>query len=194
MNVFAWISSILAILIYIPMWMQIRRGSVEQNLLTWLLWGALDGIATATIIFQKGNFLLPAAYTICSLVTTYFILRTGKKSAWTRFESFVTMLVLVSIIAWYSSGSRIATIASTIAVVIAGIPQIVDAWKDPRSMPLVAYIGFSVANALAIVAGKNWSIEERFYPVCIAVMCYAFVAVICARWHSIKPGPEQAVI
>src|SRR3989344_9350376 len=116
MNVLILAGSAVAILTYFPLWKGIRIGKVEQNLLTWALWGIRDLVVAATIIVQKGSFLLPIAYAIGSSITVVFIAKAKGKASWTWFESLVLSLVLASMVIWYLSGSRVATVASTTAM------------------------------------------------------------------------------
>ncbi len=192
MNTLIWAGSILAILTYLPLWKQIRTGKADQNLFSWVLWCILDAIAAATIVAQGGNFLLPMVYTVGSFVTSLFISRSGNKASWTWFETLVASLVLVSMMIWYFSGDKIATIASTLAMLIAGIPQLIDAWKKPQNMPFLVYISYVVANCLSIAGGKNWSIKERFYPVAAGAICFLLTA-LAARKFWLKPAPTDVV-
>jgi hypothetical protein len=188
MNAFAWTGSILALLTYFPLWAQIKRKSVKQNLLTWALWAVLDIIVMASIIVQKGNFLLPVAYTIGSTVTVFVIFKSGDKSSWSWFETLITTLVIICVAVWYTSGSKAATVASAMAMVVASVPQIIDAWKNPLDMPVLVYFSCFIANCLSIAGGKNWSIEERFYPVVVTIICFV-IFVISARKFWLKPVP-----
>ena len=92
-----WIlsGSLLAFLTYFPLWKQIRSGKVEQNFLTWVLWGTLDFVVAATILSQGGSFLLPIVYGVGSFVTAIFIAKAKGVASWTWFESLVSSLVLV---------------------------------------------------------------------------------------------------
>jgi hypothetical protein len=190
-NVFIWVSAIIAILGYIPLCLSIRSGSAKQNLLTWALWCSLDGIVAATLIAQAGNFLLAAAYTIGSGVTTVFIFRAGDHASWTKFHAMVVGLVVASMAVWYFSGSRMATIAGTIAMIIAGVPQFIDAWEKPKESPTLIYSAYVAANCLAIAGGKNWSVEERFYPVSAGIFCLLITLVSLRKF---LPQPEPLTI
>lgn len=192
MNALVWAGSILALLTYFPLWKQVRNGKAKQNLLTWALWGALDAVVAATIIVQGGNFLLLVVYTIGSTITVYFILKAGNKAAWTWFETMVASLTIASMVIWYLSGGKVATIASTTAMLIAGIPQLIDAWKKPQDMPFLAYISYSIANCLSTAGGKSWAIEERFYPAGATVFCF-LIATFAARKFWLKPALAKEV-
>ena len=180
MSILTWLGSILAMLTYFPFWKQIRTGKVKQNIFSWVLWGALDAVASATIIVQKGNFLLPLVYAVGSLLTVFFLVKADNKARWTWFETLVATLVVASMVIWYLSGDKVATVASTMAMLISGIPQLVDAWKKPHEMPFLAYCSYFVANCLTTAGGANWSIKERFYPVAAAIFC-GLIAALSAR-------------
>lgn len=186
MNVWILAGSVIAILTYFPLWKQIRSGKTDQNLLTWLLWGILDGVVAATIIVQGGNFLLPLVYAIGGLVTATFIFRSGNKTSWTWFETLVALLTIASMVIWYFSSGKVATVASTMAMTIAGAPQFVDAWKKPKDMPLLAYFSYFIANCFSTAGGKSWTIEERFYPAVCVIICFSLV-VLSARKFWQKP-------
>ena len=184
MNFWILSGSLLAFLTYFPLWKQIRsdEDEVEQNFLTWFLWGILDLIIAIALIIQGGNFLLVSVYAAGGLVSAFFIWRINGFS-WTWFDLFVVFLVFVSMVIWYHSGEWMATIVSTIAMLIASIPQLVDAWKKPENMPLVAYFSYFVANVLTTVGGQDWSVKERFYPATCAVLCLLFVLFAARRFY-----------
>ncbi len=181
MNWFAKSGSILALVVYFPLWWQIRKHHVHQNKFTWVLWGALDLVVAATIIAQNGNWLLPVTYSVGSVITVWFIHKAGEHAKWTWFETLITVLVVVSMAVWFVSGSKIATIASTTAMLIGGFPQVKDAIRHPHKMPLAAYIGYLVANVLSTAGGTDWSIQERFYPVSAAAFCLLLVLLSARR-------------
>lgn len=192
MNALIWAGSILALLTYYPLWKQIRSGEAKQNLLTWALWGILDAVVAATIIVQGGSFLLPVTYGVGSTITVYFIWKAGNKAEWTWFETMVATLTIVSMVVWYFSGGKMATIASTTAMVIAGIPQLIDAWKKPQDMPLLAYSSYFIANCLSTSGGKSWAVEERFYPVSAAIFCFLIVALATRKYWQ-EPASVRIV-
>lgn len=189
MNAFILIGSLIAVLTYFPLWKQIRAGKVEQNLLTWALWATLDLVVAATIIVQSGSFLLPIAYFVGSTITVFFIIKSKGKASWTWFESLVASITIVSMVIWYFSGGKVATVASTSAMIIAGIPQLIDAWKKPHSMPFMAFCAFLLANLLSTAGGSDWSIKERFYPASVAVYCFLIV-LVSSRKLWLKPAPN----
>lgn len=187
MNIYVILSAVLAIALYIPLSIQILKGKTEQNLATWFLWAALDAVAAISLFTQQGNFLMVAAYTLGSSWITMCIAKSGNFS-WTKFETLVTIMVIACLIGWILSGPRTATVLSSIAVVIAGGPQLRDTAKDPWSAPFLIYFGFFTANTLSVIGAKNWSIEEVFYPSCCAVYCGVLVLIASRKFWLQKPA------
>ena len=186
MSTLTWVGSALGLLTYFPLWKQIRAGDVEQNVLTWALWAALDSIIAAAIFSQGGSFLLPMIYGLGSLLTVIFLIRSGNKAVWTWFEVFVAFLAFLSMVVWYLSGDKVATIASSVAMMIASIPQIKDAWKKPREMPLLVYCSYLVANCLVTAGGADWSIKDRFYPTSATFVCGFIVALTLRKYRRVS--------
>lgn len=192
MNSWTLAGSIIGIGLQILLSVQIFTGKVKQNFASWILWATLEIIVAASIISQHGNFLLPASYSLGCMIIALSIIK-SKNISWTWFETFIACLAIACMIVWSISNARIATIASTSAVLIAGIPLLIDCYKNPWDNPFFIYSSFLIANALATAGGKNWSVEERLYP----ASCTGFtilVVIFLARkfWlkHDIKSQCE----
>jgi hypothetical protein len=170
------IAGIICIAAYIPLIIGIVKNKVEQSFAAFMLWGMLDTIAATTTILQGGNFWLPLGYAIGSL-TVALILVAKKQVSWSWIESMTFFLVIMCVVIWYTSGERAGIIASSLAVVIASVPQTVDTYKKPAATPTGPYLIFLSANILSFLAGKNWTIEERFYPGCAVFLCVIILLV-----------------
>ena len=165
-----WAGNILACALYLPLLVGIFRGKIEQSFATWILWVSLDAIAMVSMFLQDGNYSLLVCYVIGGSVVTAALVYT-KQFKWTGFESFILFLVIVCLVAWYTSGSKWATVASTLAVVISGAPQVRESWHKPDKTAGFIYLGYMVANFLSFCGGKSWSVEERFYAGCMVFLC-----------------------
>lgn len=183
MNALIFAGSLVSLLMFVPLWGQIRSGVAKQNLLTWVLWMALDVVLAASIISQGGTgWLLPTVYAFGNAVTISVIWKTGGRGDWTWFEAMVTFLTLASMIIWYYTSDAMATIASTSAIMIAGIPQLKDAWEKPREMPLRVYLGYLVGSMLCVAGGADWSIKERFHSVAATLYGAAIITLAMRRF------------
>ncbi len=150
------------------------RQSTEQSFAAFFLWAMLDVIATVTTIIQHGNYWLALSNAIGSTIITLLLVK-KKQVSWSWVESMTAFLVVVCLVIWYTAGERAGIIASSLAVVIASIPQMVDTYKKPEATPTFVYVTFLVANILSVMGGTSWTIEERFYQCCGVFLCTVIV-------------------
>lgn len=170
----AGIAGIICVVAYIPLAVGITKSSVEQSFAAFILWAMLDTIATITTLLEDGNFWLPFTYASGSTIIA-LLLVLKKQITWSRIETVTSILVVICLVIWFTAGERAGIIASSIAVVIASLPQMVDTFKKPQATPLVPYLIFLSANVLSFIAGRSWTIEERFYPGCAIFLCAVIV-------------------
>jgi hypothetical protein len=173
MNVYGIISGLIGFSVYIPLCILLLRKQVKQNFASWFLWVIIDLIVTGSLIMQGGSWHLSAIYVTGSSITCLCILR-SKIFHWGRFETFIATLVVICLVIWKCLTPEWATVASTIATVIAGIPVQVEAYRKPQDQPLLSYIGFALANGLGIAAGNAWTISERLFP----TACFPFSVLL----------------
>lgn len=185
MSVYSVLGAGLAVLMYLPLWRHIKNDKdAKQNLISWVLWVGLDVIALVSVVLQGGNAALLFVYVGGSIITTFLVYKYCEKPGWELFHTVTLFLVVVCIVFWKTSGDKWATIASSIAVVIAGFPQLADTWAEPRKAPVAIYCGSLTANILTVAGGKEWSVAERFYSSCVALLCAGLILLACRRYLS----------
>ena len=162
----------LTVFLYIVM----LRGDLKQNFVTWLFWVLLDAIALFSTIQEGGNYLVLLLYVCGGSVITIAIFCKGH-AKWTWVEFATIVLVAICLVVWYLYGSKASIVASTVAVCLSAIPMFYDFYKKPDSSVGWLYTGFTTVNILSTLAGKKWSMEERFYPVCCTALC-ALLALV----------------
>lgn len=167
------IAGVIGIFAYIVLGFKIWRTKIEQSFVAFMLWAMLDTIATTTTILEGGNYWLPLGNAVGASCVTFLLV--FKKIAWSWIETMTAILVIVCLITWYVAGGAAGIIASSLAMVIAGIPQMVDTYNKPWVTPTGIYVTFTIANVLSFIAGKAWTIEERFYPACAVFLCLMIV-------------------
>lgn len=167
----ALIGGIIGVLTNIPLIVGIWQNKVKQSFSTWILWAALDIVAAVNIVLKHGNYWLPLGYMFGS-ISVSFILLFKKQFSWSKIETFILILVLISIIVWITGGSYYAIIASTSGLAIASIPQIIETIKNPKGTPSGIYLLFCLANILSLLGAKNFNVEEILYSVSALVICF----------------------
>ncbi len=178
-EIFLWSGSILAILLYFPTLYFIWTDKLKQSFASWFLWVILDAIALGSMIAQNSNntFVLKI-YIVCA-TTVWASLLFKRQFRWGKKEWLTLLMASTCMLIWKVSGPKWATVASTLAVCISGIPQYIESRNEPDRLTGLIYIGYSFANFLYFLAGEEWSIEERFYPFMMVPLCLsiAFVAL-----------------
>ncbi len=163
-----------------------RRG-MEQSFAAFLLWGMLDTIAMITSIIEKGNFWLPTSNAIgASLVAILLVVKKGV--VWTWVESLTAVMVVICLIIWVTAGDLAGLVASSVAGVIASIPQMITTYRRPQTTPINAYIIFLAADLLSFFAGKSWTVTERFYAGNDLII--SLVILIFSLKKLSRPRPE----
>jgi hypothetical protein len=168
------LAGIIGFIAYIPLVSGIVRNKAEQSFAAFLLWALLDAIATVTTYMENGNYWLPFSNVVgASTVTILLIVK--RQVSWSLVETLTAALVIICIVIWYTTGEQAGIVASSLAVVIASIPQMFETYRKPRVTPVFSYIIFFMANTLSFISGKSWTIEERFYAGCSMFLCLMII-------------------
>lgn len=174
MKLLELLTTIIGLLPYALLIQGILKGTVKQSFATWILWLALDVIMVCGTISQKGNPLLYSVFTLGTCIVTILLI-VKKQYTWGWFETGVTVLVGICITVYFTSGAHTATVATMIALDIAGIPQLIATYKKPKETSTIAYLLFTVSSLLAVIETEVWThkdstpqINAMFY--CLLVM------------------------
>jgi hypothetical protein len=174
-----------ALALFIPMTVEIiKDGGAGQSFATWILWAALDTILTVSLFQQHGNYLLPLGFAVGSATLTSLLLFKGR-FAWGHMESVILALVLGCLIGWKLGGAKTATVAATLGICLAGIPGLVELWRNPQRKVGNIWGWYVLANGLAFLGGTAMTLEERFAPGVFAA--YSLLLFFASR----KPGAAK---
>ncbi len=180
---------LLALLMIIPLVVSaVRQNGAGQSFAMWALWALLDTTVTVSLFAQRGNFWLTAGFALGSALLAGVLLVKGR-FFWGWVESLIAALVVVCLVIWKLSGPQVATVATTVAIVVAGVPGMIELWRSPQRAQALVWAGYTVANLLALIGGAGWSIEERFAPSVFAVQ----TAALMALGLRTKPEASQLV-
>jgi hypothetical protein len=144
------------------------------SLTTFGLWSALAWITSFTMLKQKANPAVPIIYGVGAASTTLVLLIKGRYG-WTGLDTVIAVLVILCIVLWLTNGERWALILSVAAAVIAALPFIIMTWKSPANSPIIPNAGFLLANALALISAKAWTLEDRLYAGVNVIVCSLLV-------------------
>lgn len=159
---------------YVLLFVGLLKTKIEQSFAAFMLWAMLDIIATITTILEDGNYWLALGNAVGSTAITG-LLAAKKQISWSWIETMTAILVLICLVIWFVAGEKAGLIASSLAVVVASIPQMVATYKKPRTTPTAIYVVFLIAAILSFIAGKAWTIDQRFYSGCAVFLCSVIV-------------------
>ena len=175
-------AGIVGLCAYIPLTIGILKDTARQSFAAFFLWGMLDTIAMVSAVLQAGNYWLAASNVVGAFGIAALLLY-KRQFEWTITETITSLLVIVCLVIWYRAGNTVAIVASSLAVVIAGIPQMVHTRRQPEQTPIGAYLVWLSANILSFVSGRAWTIDERLYAFCAVILC---VAILAIAWLSAR--------
>lgn len=174
-----------ALALFVPMTVEvIKDGGAGQSFATWLLWAMLDTILTVSLFLQHGNFLLPLGFATGGIALTTVLLVKGR-FAWGRLDSVILVLVLGCLVGWRLGGARTATVAATLGICLAGIPGLVELWRNPQRKVGNIWGWYVLANGLSFLGGTAMTVEERFAPG--AFGAYSLLMFVASR----RPGAAK---
>ena len=145
----------------------IVRGEKGQSpsFASFFIWGIINGIIASASYVQGGNYVLVSVYTVTSFLTAgVVLLKSG--CSWSTSNTKVLLCAVGSMVIWYFSGPWWAMVASTTALMLAGIPQLEKIDQDPDSQKWWPWASFALANFCSIWAKEEWSVPQRLYPTC----------------------------
>jgi hypothetical protein len=172
---------LMALLLFIPLILSVlKEGAEGQSCATWFLWGLLDTVLTISVIEQRGNYFLPLGFAIGDVLLVILLLAKGRLR-WGIFETVILAMVIACLVAWKLAGPKMATIAATTGVCVAGVPGWLAMLKHPQTKVGNVWAGYILANALSFFGGTAMTIQERFAPGVFALCSLAMFAASRVR-------------
>ena len=176
MSTLAIIGGVVGILACIPLLLAISNG-LKQNMISFGLWATLESMLAISLFEEKGEFIQLCGFALGSWLIVILCITKKQKASWGKLEFFVIFLIACCIIAWCLGGSLVAVVATTCAITLAGIPQMLDIWKDPRNGSVPTWVLFEISNVLTFIGAKDWSIENRLFSGVGTIFCLIFVVL-----------------
>ncbi|MEY9946619.1 hypothetical protein [Kitasatospora sp. GAS1066B] len=154
----------------------IWRGEASPNSVTWFLWalapliaslvGLAHGVGLAEVTTLSAA--LGALLVCVSTVATSPRSSIGRLSAG---DLACGALSLAALLAWWrTSDPRTAIALSLAADLLAGLPTLAKAYRDPRSESVDAYATMTVGAALTFVTLRHWSFVGAGFPLYLLLL------------------------
>lgn len=179
-----FIGAALTISSVVPYLKDILAGKTKPNLVTWITWTLLTGIAL-TAELMAGEYTT-AVIAAASMVATVSVVVVGilKKGYvhYSLFDILCQVSDLIGILLWFLFNSPIVAIVAVLAVdFVATLPTIRHSWIEPQEETWQTYmIGFGAA-ILGVFALNTYSWESALFPVYLVLINLLVAVVILSR-------------
>lgn len=180
-------AAILATFSTVPYIIDIVKGRTKPNIVSWLTWTLLTGIATAAA-FAAGeprSALLTLGASICTTAVLLLGFRYGI-AKFSLFDGLCQTGAIVGLILWLVFGSpAIAIVASVTIDLIGALPTIRHAWLKPAEETWQTFLIGTVAAVLTVLSLNSYSVEGLLYPLYLIFANGAIAAIVVYKRKQI---------
>ncbi len=165
------IAGILALGSFLTYYYAILNGKASPSRVTWFIL-TLVGIMIAASYYSIGardTIWVPIGYVIGPFITFILSIKYGE-GGYTLLDQSCIVLVLLSLVVWYISGSAILTLIISIFIDFVGIiPTVIKSYVRPESEYLPSWILTFVVSIINILAVSEWEFSIYIYPIYMIV-------------------------
>lgn len=150
----------------------IIRKKKYPSFASYALWAILDGIMLyhAAQNPEGANLPIIAGFTIGSAFTA-IVLLVKVEFSWEKTEWIVTFLIIVCLYVKYNYNHDTMTIATATALMLAGVPLLIDTYKKPNTVPTLVWGIFAVGSTIAFFGKTSWALDEWLFSGTSAIYC-----------------------
>lgn len=161
---------------------EVLKGRVKPNKVTWLLWGVAPTIAFLAQILQGVGISAFLTFTIgfgpILILGASFI---NKKSYWkiSKFDIFCGSVSLLALIIWIlTKDANTAIFISILADFFAALPTVIKAWNQPETEDYKAFLATVIASTITLLTIVNWNFATLSIPIYTLLICAYFTLVV----------------
>jgi len=158
------------------------KGKTKPNRVSWFLWMVIPMIAFSAQISEGVG--------ISSLMTfmvgfgPFLVLMASlmnKKAYWkvSTLDWWCGALSVLAVILWLVTGTgAVAIVLSILADLLAGVPTLIKAYKDPESEHHSVFRNGSISAAITMLTIQNWTFVAYAFPLYIFAICSVLYGLI----------------
>jgi hypothetical protein len=177
------VSIILTIVAILPYLRDILRGKTKPNLVSWITWSMLTGLATAAEI-AAGEYTT-AIFTGFATLETASVVFLGLRHGFVRygrFDVFCQLSVVVGIVLWQIFDSpTLGVVAALVIDFIGALPTFRHSWQKPSEETWQTFAISSFASVFGLLALTQYNLVSVSFPLYLLVVNGALAIVIYAR-------------
>jgi hypothetical protein len=191
---FLILAALITVIAVIPYARDILKGTTKPNIVSWITWTLLTGIATAAEI--AAHEYVAAIFTSAAVLETGLIVVLGLKHGYVKYTSFDIVCqigAIVGIILWQLFDSpAIGVMASVTIDFIGALPTLRHSWLRPGEETWSTYALSGIGGVLAILALDTYNWVSLPYAVYI-VLANAVLALIIVNRRKAIASRQDAV-
>lgn len=142
----------------------IIRKEKYPSFASYALWASLDGLMLyhASQNPEGANLPIIAGFTTGSALTA-IILLIKKQWSWGPMEWFVSFLIVICLYVKYNYEHNTTTIATATALMLAGVPLLIDTIKRPNAVPTLVWLIFAIGSTVAFFGKTSWELDQWLF-------------------------------
>jgi hypothetical protein len=188
-TLFLVIAAVLSVAAIVPYIRDVFQGKTKPNLVSWITWSLLTGIATAAEI--TGHQYVTAVFTGSTAAATFAVVLSGLKHGYVKYTSFdviCQIAAVVGLVLWLLFNSPTIGIVASVLIDFAGaLPTFRHMWLKPREETLSTYVIEGVGGFFAIAALSKYTVVSLTYVIYIVVMSLTMAGLITIRRRARVP-------
>jgi hypothetical protein len=186
---FLVLAALITLASVIPYARDILRGTTRPNIVSWITWTLLTGIATAAEV-AAGEYVA-AIFTGSAVLETATIVFLGLRHGYVKYAKFdviCQIAAIAGIILWQLFNSPvIGVMASVVIDFIGALPTIRHSWIRPNEETWVTYAMASLGGLFAIAALESYNWINMPYAVYIVIVNIVLSVIITGRGRELSP-------
>lgn len=167
------------------------KGKVKPNRVSWFLWALAPMIAFAAQIKQGVGLEAILSFSVGFNPLLIFIASfVNKKSVWklTKFDFICGALSLLGILLWLlTKNPNLAILFAILADGLASLPTILKSWRDPETENYWVFLCGIINSGIVLLTIRNWSFASASFTIYIFLICIVLTSLI-----MFKPGLKLA--
>jgi hypothetical protein len=185
------LSAIITIAGVVPYIRGILNGKTKPNIVSWITWTLLTGLATAALI--SAHEYRAAFFTGAAAVETATVVMLGLRRGYvkyTRFDVVCQIAAVVGLILWQIFNTPIiAVYAAVIIDLIGSLPTFKHSWQKSLEETWTTYAWSGIGALVALFALESYNWTSLSYPVYI-VVCNALMSVTILAARRLRPHSD----
>lgn len=185
--VFLALAVLVTVLAVLPYLRDILAGRTKPNLVSWITWTLLTGVATVAEI-AAGEYVA-AIFTGAAVLETLSVVVLGLRRGFVKYTPFdvacQTGAIVGFILWWLFNSPAVAVLAAVAIDLIGALPTVRHSWLAPFEETWMTYAlsGLGGVFALLALSTYNWtSLPYAIYIVLINILMTATIIVSSRRF------------